>query len=119
MARIAMVGIAVGITFFASGMAMAAVRGTMVETISAFIGKTAAGFVACVATRAIAAEACIIATTVTATITAGTAAVTAWPIRNWAAGAQFILGLQSCDGVHLDALVGVAFDALQQLRIAI
>src|SRR5450759_4033621 len=96
--------------FGASGMAMTAVRRAVVKTIAGFAGET---------TRTVAAEAGVVATTETTTAAAARAAVAARTIRSRATGAQFVLGLQSFDGVHLDALLGVAFDALQQLHIAI
>src|SRR5450759_3058464 len=73
--------------FGASGMAMTAVRRAVVKSISGFTGKTAAGFVAGKPTGAVAAEAGVVTTTVSATAAVARAAVAARTIRR-RAGAQ-------------------------------
>ena len=64
-------------------------------------------------TITVAAEAAAIAATKSARAATARAAVAARTIRRRAAAsAQFVFRLQPFDGVHLDALLGVAFDAL-------
>lgn len=69
-------------------------------------------------TATVAAVTSVIASAVATTTTWAAAVATRTIIRR-AASAQLVLWLQAFDGVHFDALLGVAFNAFQQLRVAI
>lgn len=97
-------------TLLVAGVAVTAVRRTMMEACSAIVAVAGEGraAIAAKATVAVAAEAASIAGPAIATRT----------IRG-RTGAQLVFRFQSLDGVHLDALLGITFDALQQYCIAI
>ena len=91
-------------TFLAPGMAMTAIRRAVMEATASVVAVAGSIAIAAEAARATAARA---------------AAVAARTIRRRSAGAQFVFRFQPFDGMHLDVLLSVALDALQQLRVTV
>lgn len=96
----------VPLTFLASYMAMTTVRRIVVKRNATSISVRGKAVIA------IGAEAAAISTAKSSSTATARAVVAARTVRR-GAGAQLVLGFQTLDSVHLDVLLGIAFDALQ------